>query len=272
MLAISRPLLALAAAVWLLLSWSGRSVAGEPPKAPTVRAAVLDLNAPEAAPWLGPAVAESLAAKLAGVDGVVLLEREKVQTVLRALEGKDATPGLLGVEYLLTGAIQLAGPWAKETKIRISAKVAAAETAKIQGDAAFVEDGTVGEIFEMESRLAEKFAKALGKEAPALQIDYHEEKNLLAKKLFGEGLLKLQEAEALLAQIEDSKKKAEKPEEGQPASAPKDEAKDGKPKDDAGEKETKPAGEITKSCPANSEKKIEPRNTEEKTDTTEDGK
>ena len=84
---------------------------------------------------------------------------------------------------------------------RLSAKVVSAETAKIQGDAAFVADGTLKDFFGLETQLAEKFAKAMGKEAPALQIEYHEEKNLMALKLFGEGLVKLQEAEALLGPL-----------------------------------------------------------------------
>ncbi|MCX7934412.1 MAG: hypothetical protein N3A66_04035 [Planctomycetota bacterium] len=200
---------------WLFVSLSQGGE--EQPRKPPVRVAVLALKSAADVPWLGLAVSESLAVKLAGIDGVILLEREKIQMVLRAAQGREITPALLGVEYLLTGTIQLGGPWEKESKIRINAKVIAAETAKVQGDAAFVEDGTVADLFELESRLAEKFAAALGKEAPALQIDYREEKNLLAKKLFGEGLLKLQEAEALLAQIEDEKKSSAKP---QPEHAP----------------------------------------------------
>jgi len=221
---------------------SARSWAGEPtkPAAPPVRVAVLDFQCPQATPWLGPAVAEALNVKLAGLDGVTLLERQRIREILlaagqgakastpaKAAEGTKGTGDgvapsaplpaegaapvepdagkilkLLGVEFLLTGTVQLVGEWPNpETKIRLSAKVVSSETAKIQGDAAFVADGTLKDFFGLETQLAEKFAKTMGKEAPALQIEYHEEKNLMALKLFGEGLLKLQEAEKLLGPL-----------------------------------------------------------------------
>jgi len=173
---------------------------------PPIRVAVLDLTSPASAPWLGAAVAESVSVKLAGVEGVTLLEREKIQQVMLANQGKEMTPELLGAEYLLTGTVQLVGKWPDEkAKIRLSAKVVSAKTAKIKTDAAFIVDGTVGKLFALESELSEKLAKALGKKPTVLQIEYHEEENLLAKQLFGEGLSKLKEAEALLArQVEKS--------------------------------------------------------------------
>ncbi len=164
------------------------------------RIAVLDLKSPAATPWLGPAVSEAVAVKLAGVAGVTLVERDKVRAVLATAEGEAITPRLLGADALLTGSIQLAGKWPDKTaKIRLSATTVAVETARIEGAASFVLDGTVGELFTLESQLAERFAKTIGKEPTVLQIDYREERNLEAKRLFGQALVLLEKAREALA-------------------------------------------------------------------------
>ncbi len=165
-----------------------------------VRIAVLDLKSPAATPWLGPAVSEAVAVKLAGVAGVTLVERDKVRALLATAEGEAITPRLLGADALLTGSVQLAGTWPDKTaKIRLSATIVAAETARIQGDASFVLEGTVGELFRLESQLAERFAKTIGKEPTVLQVDYREERNLEAKQFFGQALVLLETARDILA-------------------------------------------------------------------------
>jgi outer membrane protein assembly factor BamB/TolB-like protein len=177
------------------------ALAGEK-KESSARVAVLELDSPETAKWLGGAVSEAIRCKLAGLDGVTLLERERVRELLLAAKGAGATPELLGAQFLLIGSVQLVGTWPDENaKLRISARIVGAETATIKGEAAFVVDGAVGKLFELETELAGKFARAIGKEPTALQVEYREELNLAAKRLFGEGLLNLREAEKLSASI-----------------------------------------------------------------------
>ncbi|MHC4887399.1 MAG: outer membrane protein assembly factor BamB family protein, partial [Planctomycetota bacterium] len=159
-----------------------------PKPKPPIRVAVLDLQAPTTSPWLGPAVAEAVAAKLAGVKGVTLVEREKVETIVVAAKGGEVTPKLLGVDAILTGAVQVVGAFGDKAKVRISVKVVAVASAKLKGNAAFVLDGTGAELFALESKLATRFCQALGREATALQLDYREEQNFKAKQHFAEGI------------------------------------------------------------------------------------
>ncbi|MHC4885140.1 MAG: hypothetical protein ACYTGH_08660 [Planctomycetota bacterium] len=157
----------------------------------SLRLAVLDLQAPEASPWLGPAVAEAVSVKLAGVKGVTLIERERVEEAVAAARGAELTPKFLGADAILTGSIQVVGAFGSKAKLRISAKVVAADSAKLKGEAAFVLDGVGAELFALESKLATRFCQVLGREASALQLDYREEQNLKAKQLFAEGLAHL---------------------------------------------------------------------------------
>ncbi len=166
-------------------------------QSPPLRIAVLDLDSSDAVPWLGPAVSAALRTKLVGMDDVTLLERERMREILLAKNDKPTTPELLGTDHLLRGTVQLMGAWTDEAaKVRISASIVSSANAKIDGDASFVLDGTVKDFFDMETELATRFAEAIGREPRLLQVRYRESKNLTAKKLFGEGLLKLQAAEA----------------------------------------------------------------------------
>lgn len=163
-----------------------------------VRLAVLDLTSPTRVPWLGSAVAETVGVKLAQVEGLALLERDRIQEILLSTEG-ETKPERLGVQHLLTGSVQVIGPWPDPgTRIRISARILSATTGTLQGKNTIVLDGTVSELFAMESDLAERFARSVGKEPTALHMAYREERALTPKQSFGEGLLELTRARAFL--------------------------------------------------------------------------
>ncbi|MHC4885141.1 MAG: PA14 domain-containing protein [Planctomycetota bacterium] len=166
-----------------------------PKPKPPLRLAVIDLTVPTSVPWLGPAIAEAVSVKLAGVKAVTLIERERIEEAMAAAKGSEVTPKLLGVDAILTGSVQMVGAFGPEAKLRISAKVIGTESAKLKGESAFVLDGTVGELFALESTLAGRFCAVLGREATALQLDYREEQNLKAKQLFAEGIALLRQGE-----------------------------------------------------------------------------
>ncbi len=173
--------------------------AGE--KSPPLRLAVLDLDSPANLPWLGPAVSAAIRTKLVGLEGVTLLERERIDEILLAKKDQPLTPAMLGTDYLLRGSVQFVGTWPDENaKVRINAGIVSAKTAKMKSDATFVIDGTVKNLFDLETDLATRFAKAVGKEPAQLLVRYRESKNLKAKRFFGEGLLKLRASEVIITE------------------------------------------------------------------------
>jgi TolB-like protein/predicted Ser/Thr protein kinase len=120
--------------------------------------------------WLGTGVAETLAAELRAAPGLSLLGRERVAETLRTL-GAEAQPAdealalrvgrELGARYVLSGALQRAGE-----AVRVTARAtdvpsgATLRTVKL--------DGRLGQIFELQDRIARELLGALRPEpAPA---------------------------------------------------------------------------------------------------------
>jgi tetratricopeptide (TPR) repeat protein len=93
-----------------------------------------------------------------------------------------------------------------DSRLRLTCKVIASQSAQVHGDAAVVIDGTVGELFRMEEDLAGRFLRALGREVLRPAVLYREAQSLNARKLFGEGLEALRSAHK--SQQSDSKEDA----------------------------------------------------------------
>ncbi len=145
---------------------------------------------------VGGAVAEALAVKLAGLDTVTLLERQRIRAVTASRE--NVTPEMLGVDALVTGSVQLVGEWDDPaSRLRVTVNLVMAESGQIQGQASHTADGTVGGVFQLEADVAHIIATRLGLEPTTLAMDYREEETPLAKRHFGEGLQFLEQAAAL---------------------------------------------------------------------------
>lgn len=170
-----------------------------------VRVAVLDFGSSISAPWLGAAVSEAIAVKLGNLRGVTVVDRVKAWEMPATLGKENLTPAALGVEYLIEGSAELIGKWPdKSAQVRLTARIVPAATEKARGKSDFDVVGTVGELFALESRLAEEAALALGREPQTLEMEYHEERTHSAKQLFGEGLSLLNEVAWALGAKADS--------------------------------------------------------------------
>lgn len=152
------------------------------------------------------AISVAVQSRLANVEGLVVVERERLQEVLHASGVGPAsdppdtsiTPRILGVDHVLIGSVQLIGDWSDTSaKIRVAARIVSAEPAQLSEDASFVLDGTVGTLFDVESDLARKLVEATGQPVATEGLPVHEARNLKAKQLFGQGLLRLHEAEGI---------------------------------------------------------------------------
>lgn len=179
--------------------------ADEKKKAP-VRLALLDLRSPQRIAWLGPAVREALAAKLAGLDALQILEREEVESLLASHTGLESppAPSMLGAQYVLTGSVQVLGEWGQpDARVRINASIASTETAQVHGDGAFVLDGTIGGIFELETELATRLVRAVGEEPQLRILQRRESRSLRSREHFGRGLRALRAARAALGRTEE---------------------------------------------------------------------
>ncbi|MHC4885138.1 MAG: hypothetical protein ACYTGH_08650, partial [Planctomycetota bacterium] len=165
------------------------------PKMKQVRVAVVDLKAPTSVPWLGTAVREALAVKLAGVKGVELLERERMDTLLAAAKGREVTPQLLGVQVLLTGQVQVLGTFGTEAaQVQLSVKAVSAQTGVIDGDGTLLVRGRGATLFALETDLARKLCAAMGITPQAAQVEYREAQNLPACQRFAEGVCLVERA------------------------------------------------------------------------------
>ncbi|MHC4887767.1 MAG: hypothetical protein ACYTGH_22025 [Planctomycetota bacterium] len=132
--------------------------------------------------------------KLKGTSGLQLLERKRVEEVI--LAHPNPNHHLLGVDYIITGGVQLLGPWEKASSgLRVNVKVLSAATAGLKGDASHIVDGKAGELFDLEAEVASRCAGSLGVEATQAQIGYRDAHSRPAKKLLAEGVMALLEAQ-----------------------------------------------------------------------------
>ena len=130
-----------------------------------LRIAVLDFSAPKGKEWMGVAVAESLRVKFTAVDGIEQVERAKIQAIMKSKS--EATPALLGVDWLIQGTVQVVGE-----SCRISLHPVAARSGVIRGEAACVVDGRADDLFSLETAAMTKLAAAMGLDIGAESFEY----------------------------------------------------------------------------------------------------
>lgn len=160
-----------------------------------LRVAFLPLESPANAPWIGHAVTETLRARLAGVDAILLIERERIRDVLDALEHMpDAPePSLFQADAVLLGRVQLLGdPDDPETPVRVAVRIVRSGTGEVEQ--ALTLDGTRGGMFELEDLVSDALLERFRVEAGVRVTRYRESRNEDAHQLFGEGLAVHEEA------------------------------------------------------------------------------
>jgi len=144
--------------------------------------------------WIGAGFAETLTTKLQQVQALTLLERRRIQDLLRE-NGVDLSKGvdkeidriqsILGAEHLLLGSFQMTGDYGDpKSKIKVEARIITTETAQIQNGLSFSVSGLTNNLFDLQTELAAKFCSALGVPFYLSTIQYNDCKNLESYRLF----------------------------------------------------------------------------------------
>jgi TolB-like protein/Tfp pilus assembly protein PilF len=132
--------------------------------------------------WIGGAVAESLAADLARVEGLGLLPREKVVRARAAQADLDpvATGLALGCRWVLDGTVQRMGP-----SIRITHRLLEVATGNVADTAKT--DGKYDDLFDLQDRLAARIAEYLHLTMPERVTGLSAEHDLDAHECYNRG-------------------------------------------------------------------------------------
>ncbi len=141
--------------------------------------------------WLGTGIAETVAAELRGAPEVVVLARDRVQEALRRLgvgeEAIDEQAALrvgreLGAQFVVAGAFQRS-----QEAVRVTAAIL--EVASGQTHATAKEDGRIGEIFELQDRIASRLRRSLSQGEIPAHASRPETEVVAAFEAFSKGLL-----------------------------------------------------------------------------------
>jgi TolB-like protein/predicted Ser/Thr protein kinase/Flp pilus assembly protein TadD len=141
--------------------------------------------------WLGTGISETLMAGLKLREGLALVPRERATEVLRKLRARGVAEESLalalgrevGARFVVSGGYQRQGE-----EIRVTARVTEIATGAVLGTAKV--DGRVGQIFELQDRIAQGVASLLRVEvaAPA-QRDGNDTASLEAYEAYSRGLV-----------------------------------------------------------------------------------
>jgi tetratricopeptide (TPR) repeat protein len=142
--------------------------------------------------WLGTGLAETIAAGLAGVETIIVLSREHVVEVLRALgiPPNSEDPAVvarvgreLGARSVVSGAYQCLGD-----QIRVTARVTESESGRVSLSPKV--DGTRAGIFEVQDRIVAELATFLRGQRPSAPRA-EETHSLEAYEAWSKGLVNL---------------------------------------------------------------------------------
>jgi tetratricopeptide (TPR) repeat protein/TolB-like protein len=144
--------------------------------------------------WLGTGLAETVAAGLGTVPGLVVVSRERVIEVLRALS-LPANPDdseiaarvgrEVGARGVVSGGYQCLGD-----QVRVTARVTETDSGRVR--VSHKVDGNRGAIFELQDRLVAELVGGLHGSGPPVELRPDDTKSLEAFELFSKGLLNLQ--------------------------------------------------------------------------------
>lgn len=172
----------------------GEAVPGVPEPAPAVAVlSFVNISGHGEDAWLGTGLAETLEAELRGTAGLTLLGRERVAETLRTL-GAEALPAdegvalrvgrELGARYVLSGALQRAGEAVRVTaRATDVASGATLRTVKL--------DGRLGQIFELQDRIARELLGGLRPEPASDERAAEPTRVIEAYEAFSRGVLNL---------------------------------------------------------------------------------
>jgi tetratricopeptide (TPR) repeat protein/tRNA A-37 threonylcarbamoyl transferase component Bud32 len=144
--------------------------------------------------WLGTGLAETVAAGLAGVPGLVVVSRERVIEVLRALSlpASPDDPAIavrvgreVGARGVVSGGYQCLGE-----QVRVTARVTETDAGRVMVSPKV--DGNRGSIFDLQDRLVAELVGGLRGAGPSPELRPDETQSLEAFELFSKGLLNLQ--------------------------------------------------------------------------------
>ncbi len=149
--------------------------------------------------WIGHGFAEALTNKLRNVDQIHPRDRRTMADLARvtaidqdALEARNAgeVGKLVGSDYLIFGAVQAAGTIEKpQTPLRVTCRLVDVRTGRIYR--AQQADGTMADLFALQSRLALAFAEQLDVDVSVVAksaMQQHGTDSPAAYKLYCEGL------------------------------------------------------------------------------------
>jgi tetratricopeptide (TPR) repeat protein/predicted Ser/Thr protein kinase len=144
--------------------------------------------------WLGTGLAETVAAGLGTVPGLVVVSRERVIEVLRALS-LPASPDdssiaarvgrEVGARGVVSGGYQCLGG-----QVRVTARVTETDGGRVR--VSHKVDGSRDSIFELQDRLVAGLVGGLRGSGPPAELRPEDTQNLEAFELFSKGLLNLQ--------------------------------------------------------------------------------
>jgi DNA-binding winged helix-turn-helix (wHTH) protein/tetratricopeptide (TPR) repeat protein len=140
------------------------------------------------AAWLSAGLAETVTGDLRALGRFRVVDRTRVgESVRRASESSGALAAELGTAFLVTGSFQRHGD-----RIRITARIIEARTGEAVAEAKI--DGLLAEIFALQDRVVEQFARQLGIVGPVRSKTRGpaETPSLAAYRAFTEGWLHLE--------------------------------------------------------------------------------
>jgi len=138
--------------------------------------------------WLSSGITDSLIAKFSKVDGITVVEREKLLPLLEIISNnaKPISPdqvSLINADYLLLGSFSVINE-----SIRINARVVSSNNSTILANAVFSCSGKFADIFTLQTLVAQKFASICSLEIPQKRISYSIGKTNLSLQLYTEGI------------------------------------------------------------------------------------
>lgn len=134
--------------------------------------------------WLSSGISDTLIAKFSELDGLTLVEREKIESVIEATPKKDdeKVRKMLGADYLVLGSFVFAGDL-----IRINARIVTSSDSEILSDSSISVTGKRDELFELQTELGREIAKRCSIKIPESRLAYRDGETHEAYRLYNLG-------------------------------------------------------------------------------------
>jgi len=122
--------------------------------------------------WMGSGTSDTLITKLTEVDGIHLVEREYLQTVIGS--GQDDFSAekvceMIGADFLILGTVTVL-----ENSLRFNVRVVSSQTTEVVAQTPISIHGPISEILRLQSSLAKELAKTCHLKVPLNKLNYSE--------------------------------------------------------------------------------------------------